>query len=93
MRLGVRKIEGSAQDVADLVVQPRSGRGECRRGQERSAQGLFPASRAEGVCLDSRQSAGEQAHGLTGERRVHGIGAGCPERIDAVRQGVQTGVH
>lgn len=78
VRLRVRKIEGSAQDVADLVVQPRPGRRERRRGKVCPApRGLFPTPRPEGVGPDGGQSAGKQAHGFSGERRVHGTGAGA----------------
>ena len=71
--LGVRQVEHAAQHVADLVVQPRPGRGERDRGEVGAVEGLLAAVESGGSSTTARQA--------------RGAGPGCPRRRGPGRSG------
>ena len=91
--LGMREVERAAQDVADLVVQPGTGRGERDGGQVRAVKGLLASLDSGRVGGDERQALAEGTDSFGAEGCVDRVHAGAPHRVDAVGHAVQAGGH
>jgi hypothetical protein len=91
VRLGVGKIEGAAEHVADLVVQPGPRGGEGHRREVAAVEGLLPRPEIVGILDDAGQSQRQGTGPFQGERLVDRVGLRCPQGVDAVGQAVQPG--
>ena len=91
MRLGVRKTEHPAENVTDLVVQPRSRRGEGDRRDIGAVRRQLPAGQPQRLRDDLRQPLAQAADALERQRLVDGVAARRPHRVDAVGDGVEPG--
>ena len=88
VQVGVRQVVGTAEHVADLVVDRRARHGERRARQVRAVQRVGPAAEVLGALDRDRHALRERADALLGRERGDRVRARRVERLDAVRHRV-----
>ena len=89
MGLGVREVEGAAEDVGDLVVHARSRRGEGDGGEVGAVERGLEPRQCGGFRAELRQTLAQRPDAFEGERPVDRVGGRGPQRVDAVGEGVE----
>ena len=91
--LGVGKIEGTTENMADLVVEAGPCRGKRHRGKITAIESFRMGRTIAGISMDTAQRTGQGPGPLQGIDLIDRISLGRPEGIHAVGHGIEHTGH